>query len=81
MDTGLFFFFSLFFCGGGGGVEEIVEKCLTWLLFVQDPDDTGIYGTPDLYINPNDFTTKVGFVSLLTLRFHLPSELMQHPHH
>ncbi|PVD20783.1 hypothetical protein C0Q70_18944 [Pomacea canaliculata] len=23
------------------------------------PDDTGIYGTPDLYINPNDFTTKV----------------------
>ncbi|KAK6178523.1 hypothetical protein SNE40_013298 [Patella caerulea] len=23
------------------------------------PDDTGIYGTPDLYINPNDFTTKL----------------------
>ncbi|XP_055891169.1 1-phosphatidylinositol 4,5-bisphosphate phosphodiesterase gamma-1-like isoform X2 [Biomphalaria glabrata] len=22
------------------------------------PDDTGIYGAPDLYINPNDFTTK-----------------------
>lgn len=23
------------------------------------PDETGIYGTPDLYINPNDFTTKL----------------------
>jgi hypothetical protein len=25
----------------------------------QAPDETGIYGAPDLYINPNDFTTKL----------------------
>ena len=28
-------------------------------LLLQAPDETGIYGSLDLYINPNDFTTKV----------------------